>query len=85
MPSTSVMAMVGFAVIAGVNVSGAQEALHQLPGVRLLVVNRASLRAEMLAAAEDDATTVYQAAGVRTTWVNAGPRDSSNDDAVISR
>jgi len=38
-------------------------ALHQLPGVRLLVVNRASLRAEMLATAEDDATTVIKRLG----------------------
>ena len=78
----AVRTLVGIAVIAGAGVSGAQDAPHPLPGVRVLAVNRAGLRAEMLAAAEDDATDVYRAAGVRTTWVNAGPRDSSNDYAI---
>jgi hypothetical protein len=79
---TAVRALVGVAVVAAASVSGAQDALHPLPRVRLLAVNRAGLRAEMLAAAEDDATDVYRAAGVRTTWLNAGPQDSSNDYAI---
>lgn len=83
MRSTAIVAIVGMTVMAGASMSGAQEALHPAPPkVRLLVVNRAKLRPEMLAAAEDDATTIYRAAGVQTIWVNAGPRDASYDYAV---
>jgi len=52
------------------------------PAVGVLVNNRANLRPEMLKAAEDDAATIYRAAGVQVTWANAGPTDVGRDYAV---
>jgi hypothetical protein len=42
-----------------------------LPTIRLFVVNLANVQADMLKAAESDATTIYRAAGVQTQWRHA--------------
>ncbi len=47
--------------------------------VRVLVLNRANVRPEMIAAAEQDADAIYAAAGVQIAWLNAGPAGLAGD------
>lgn len=71
---------VGLTAVTAARMSAGQEAPDPgLPAVRLLVVNRAKVRPEMLKAAETDVTAIYRAAGVQTNWVNIGPADISYD------
>ncbi len=73
MRSAAIAALVGLVVVAGTGMAGAQEASpSSAMTVRLLVINRANVQPDVLKAAEDDAATIYRAAGVQTTWVNEG-------------
>src|SRR5262245_15917498 len=82
MRAAAIVAIAGVTVMARTSSAVAQEVPASPPGVGVLVSNRANLRPEMLKAAEDDAATIYRAAGVRMRWVNVGPSDVGYDYAV---
>jgi hypothetical protein len=81
MRSTALGTMVGAVVLMG-SAAAAQEVRDPLqPTVRLLVINRATIRPEVLASAEEDATRIYRAAGVHISWLN-GPASASDSRPV---
>jgi len=82
MRSAVMVAIASLTVVARASSTVAQEVPASPPAVGVLVSNRANLRPEMLKAAEDDAATIYRAAGVQMTWVNVGPTDVGYDYAV---
>jgi len=83
MRAASIVGIIGVAVFAGDSMSAEQKPPDpRQPAVRLLVVNRANVRPEVLKAAEDDAGIIYRAASVQATSVNVGAADVSNLYAV---
>jgi hypothetical protein len=47
--------------------------------LRVLLVNRAGARPEVVQAAERDTAAIYAAAGIQTTWVEPAPAGTPND------
>jgi len=75
--------VVALSTIATAGEALGQEAPVTSPSVlRLLVVNRAHVRASMLQASEEDAEAIYEATGVQTRWANVTATDASSDYAI---
>jgi hypothetical protein len=82
MCSTAIVALTGL-VVAAAGMDAVQAAAAG-PTVRLLVINRANVQADILEAAEDDAATIYRAAGVQMTWCKAGADGFARDRNEIA-
>jgi hypothetical protein len=52
--------------------------------LRVLVVNRAGARPEVVQAAERDAAAIYAAAGIQTIWINPAPGGTSIHDMDLT-
>jgi hypothetical protein len=63
----------------------AQAADHAgMTRLRVLVVNRAGARPDVVQAAERDAAAIYAAAGIQTMWVEPAPAGTPNEDVDLT-